>query len=159
MAKLTGTILLTGGTGFTSTMMAKLIKARVPSQPIIVASRSGSTSDIPGITGVKLDWEDSSTFSAPFDLATSELNRPIDRVYLVAPPNKPNQLELTKHFINLCKEKDVKRLLFMSSCMITKGSEWPWGQVHAYLDTIGLDYCVLRPSSFFGVYQSIEITI
>jgi festuclavine dehydrogenase len=154
MAPLTGTILLTGGTGHTSKYMAKRIASQYPDQRVLLASRSGSTAELnaPNIEGVKFDWNNASTFETPFSSAS--IDHPIDRIYLITPPLEQDALAVVKPFIELSIQKGVKRFLLASNAIVVRGSKWPWGKVHEYLETMskekGIDYCVSRPAGFMG---------
>lgn len=54
-----------------------------------------------------------------------------------------------KPFIDLAIDKGVKRFVFISAGIIDVGGP-SVGKVHEYLVNSGVDYCVVRPSWFFG---------
>jgi hypothetical protein len=129
-------VLLTGGTGRTSTLLAGLLSAR--GVPFVLASRKGQFSNV-GEKVAKLDWLDPSTFENPFKALSG-----IDRVYLIAPPNIDMQ-----PFVEFSMKKGVKRFVLLNSLLVEKGGP-AHGKLHAFLAASGVDYCVLRPSTFFG---------
>ncbi|KAJ7880911.1 hypothetical protein B0H13DRAFT_2050068 [Mycena leptocephala] len=49
--------------------------------------------------------------------------------------------------------KGVKRFVFMSASVIEAGGPM-MGQVHEYLRSLTVEYCVLRPTWFFGALWS-----
>ncbi|KAJ7154761.1 hypothetical protein C8R46DRAFT_960870, partial [Mycena filopes] len=132
------TILLTGGTGKSAKPLAQLLLQA--NQPVVLANRSGK---VPApFQGVRFDWLDDSTYTIPFDAHTD-----IDRVYLI-PPHVLDMFPPMKAFIDVAVQKGVKRFVLMSGGLIEKGGV-AMGQVHQYLHTLHVEYCVLRPSWFF----------
>ncbi|TEB20036.1 ergot alkaloid A [Coprinellus micaceus] len=113
-------------------------------KPVIFASRSGSRLPA-GVPSVKFDWEDPTTFEAPF-----ALGQQIDYVYILA-PNTSDPLTPVKPFIDLAVAKGVKRFVLLSGA----GAEADVGpkaqhvgKVQTYLHDKGLDYVALRPTWF-----------
>ncbi|KAJ7078776.1 agroclavine dehydrogenase [Mycena epipterygia] len=132
------TILLTGGTGKSATPLAKLLLQA--KQHVLLATRSGK---VPApFTGVQFDWLDASTYKNPF-----EADGKIDRIYLVAPPVF-DMLPPMKAFIDFAIEKGVRRFVLMGAALLDVGGPM-MGQVHEYLASLSVEYCVLRPSWFF----------
>jgi festuclavine dehydrogenase len=146
-------ILLTGGTGKTASRIAKLLQQR--NIAVLVASRKGQAGVPAGFTGVQFDFHDQSTWQNPFSTGQA-----INTVYLVGPQQDPadESAERTKKFIDFAKERGVRRFLLLSASIIEKGGV-AHGQVHAYLEEIGVDYAVIRPSWFFGVFPTILLVI
>ena len=143
---MTGTILLTGGTGKTASRIADKLQSR--NIPVLLASRNVKSSGPSGFKAVRFDWYDVETYNNPFDE-----DKNIDTVYIVLPHLVPgvDTTALVKKFIDLAKGKGIGRFLLMSAAGIEKGAEFvPQGLVHAHLDAIGVDYAVLKPSWFFG---------
>ncbi|KAL0956781.1 hypothetical protein HGRIS_002901 [Hohenbuehelia grisea] len=140
-------ILITGGTGKTGSRLSQQLHKAGHS--VYVASRAGKAPG-PEFKGVKFDWTDASTFEAPF-AAAAQANEKIDGVYLICPPGRDRTDVLTymKPFIDLAVKKGVKRFVQLSASPINKGSP-PHGLIHEYLDQIGVDYCVLRPTWFMN---------
>jgi len=141
---MTGTVLLTGGTGKTSSRIAdKLQKLNIP---VLLTSRKGQAGAPAGQKAVKFDWYDEATHLNPFNE-----DKNIDTVYLIIVPRPDSDaVAIVKKFIELAREKGVKRFLLMSASVMEKGGPAPQGQIHAHLESIGVDYGVLRPSWFFG---------
>jgi uncharacterized protein YbjT (DUF2867 family) len=142
---MTGTVLLTGGTGKTASIIANKLQRRNVS--ILLASRKAQSGAPAGFRAVTFDWYDESTYVHPFDE-----DKNIDTVYIVIPYPSPGRdtTASVKKFIDLATARGVKRFLLMSTASAEKGSEISHGQIHAYLDVIGVDYAVLRPTIFFG---------
>lgn len=114
---------------------------------MLLTSRSGvAPSPFPA---VRFDWFDSTTYDNPFQIATE----PIDRVYLVAPP-VVDSLTPMKAFIDFAIKKNVKRFVLLSATVFIR-SKHLVGHVHEYLASIGVDYCVLRPSWFMGMFEAL----
>ncbi|KAJ7447802.1 hypothetical protein B0H11DRAFT_1929551 [Mycena galericulata] len=128
------TILLTGGTGKTATPPRETAPR---SQP---AAASGNTKR----ERTRFNWLDASTYSLPFDAATESA---IDRVYLIAPAGVADPFAM-KPFIDFAHAKGVKRFVLLSSGLLEKGGP-AQGQIHEYLSTLNVEFCVLRPSWFF----------
>lgn len=136
------TILLTGGTGKTGIALAHLLHQA--NHKILLTSRSGTVPQ--PFHGVRFDWFDADTYNNPFEAAGTD---PIDHIYLVAPPGVFDCLPLVKAFIDLAISKSVKRFVLLSAALLGSGDP-ATGKVHEYLAGLGVDYCVLRPSWFFG---------
>ncbi|KAL8954570.1 MAG: hypothetical protein Q9183_007044, partial [Haloplaca sp. 2 TL-2023] len=91
-------ILLTGGTGKTSTRIAKLLSAS--SIPYVLASRSGNA-PIPDSKACKFDWNDESTWSNPWSVYED-----ITTVWLVA-AGLPDPMAVLKPFIDMARDLDI----------------------------------------------------
>lgn len=145
---MTGTILLTGGTGKTASRIAKHLQTR--NVPVLLTSRKGQAGVPAGFKGVTFDWADESTYNNPFNE-----DQNIETIYIVVPPPSPayDGFKLTNKFIDVAKEKGVKRFVLLSASIVEKGG-FAHGQVHAHLDSIGVDYAVLKPSWFFNNFLS-----
>ena len=138
------TILITGGTGKTGLKLAHLLSKA--GQAVLLTSRKG---EVPQpFKGVKFDWLDPSTFTNPFDVDPA-----IDRVYIVAPIGVLDAIPHVKPFIDLAVTKGVKRFVVLSGSLVGKGGP-NTGKVHEYLEEIGVDYAVLRPSWFMGMHHT-----
>ncbi|KJA18757.1 hypothetical protein HYPSUDRAFT_69673 [Hypholoma sublateritium FD-334 SS-4] len=137
------TILVTGATGRVGRCLIKRLHAA--KQPILLATRSGSF-DEPH-KAVKFDWFDGKTYEAPFDVVSA-----IDKVFLIQPAVS-DPLVYLKPFVELAITKGVKRFVYVSSSALEAG-DMVHGKVHEYLARRGVDYYVLRPTTFtenFGV--------
>ncbi|TEB26079.1 NAD(P)-binding protein [Coprinellus micaceus] len=134
--------LITGGGSQIGLRLAQLLGEF--GKPVIFASRSGSR--IPeGAPHVKFDWDDPSTFEAPFSLGQK-----IDYVYILGPSDY-DPLPKAKPFIDLAVAKGVKRFIALSASgdHTEKGpGATEMGRVHTYLHDQGLDYVALRPTWF-----------
>ncbi|KAK1234878.1 hypothetical protein PQX77_001972 [Marasmius sp. AFHP31] len=132
------TILLTGGTGKTSSRIAKLLEdAKVP---VLLTSRRPRTEP----NFVKFDWSDSSTYKNPFQ---HEQGRNITAIYLVAPETQDPFVPMNEFIELAVKEHGVKRFVLMG------GSDGPGeghhvGKVWQKLLDLKVEYCVLRPNWF-----------
>ncbi|KAF4616722.1 hypothetical protein D9613_008440 [Agrocybe pediades] len=131
------TTLITGGTGKTGSILARLLHAA--GKPFLIASRTGKAPE--PFKAVKFDWFDATTFEDPFKLSAD-----VDRVYLII-PLVLDPLPVMKPFIDLAVSKGVKRFIFMSTSSTNAGDELH-GKVHQYLLDIGVGYGVLRPTGF-----------
>ncbi|KAJ6511781.1 hypothetical protein DFH09DRAFT_1288426 [Mycena vulgaris] len=120
--------LLTGGTGKSVTPLARLLLRA--NKPVVLATRSG---EVPApFRGACFDWLDNSTYNIPF-----EVDAGIDRVYLIA-PRIVDMLPPMKALIDFAIKKGVKRFAGGAGM----------GLVHAYLASLNVEDCVLRPSFF-----------
>lgn len=135
-------ILLIGGTGKVCSRIAPILsEAGIPT---LLASRSGTAPDIPGVEGVHFNWEDETTYNNPF------LKNPnISAIFLVA-PRIMNSAPIMKNFIDFAREKNVKRFVLLSASVIPEGGP-VMGQVHAYLKSLPVGWAVLQPSWFMGM--------
>ena len=141
-------ILLTGGTGKTSTRIAKFLQdANVP---YVIASRKATTS-VDGAPAVKFDWLDSSTFSNPFThkFPNGEV---ISTVYLLAPPSTSDPVSVMNEFVDLAHQQyGVKRFVLMAGGGTEPGG-YHVGKVWQHLLDLKVEYCVLRPTWFMGTW-------
>ena len=138
------TILITGGTGKTGLKLAHVLNKA--GHAVLLTSRKG---EVPHpFKGVKFDWLDPSTFTNPFDVDPT-----IDRVYVVGPIGVLDTLPRVKPFIDLAVTKGVKRFVVLSGSPVGKGGPVA-GKVHEYLEKIGVDYAVLRPTWFMGMHHT-----
>ncbi|KAF9559097.1 NAD(P)-binding protein [Agrocybe pediades] len=131
------TTLITGGTGKTGSILARLLHAA--NRPFLVASRSGQAPE--PFKGVAFNWNDPTTFENPF-----KADQNIDGVYLIMPRGM-DILPLVGPFIDLAISKGVKRFVLLTSTQSFAGAP-AHGKVHQYLLDKGVDYAVLKPSWF-----------
>ncbi|KAH7913742.1 hypothetical protein BJ138DRAFT_1133892 [Hygrophoropsis aurantiaca] len=138
-------ILLTGGTGKTSTPLAQLLQdANIP---FLLASRKGPDGALPTMQAIKFDWLDSRTFERPFQHEFPN-KESISAIYLVA-PTIPDPASVMNPFIDLAvKDYGVKRFVLLGGSSTEKGSPYHVGPVWQHLDDLGVEYCVLRPTWF-----------
>lgn len=143
-----GTILILCSTGKTGARLAKLLHAS-GHHSLVLASRKGlipaefSGSGSPSVKAVKFDWTDPSSFGNAFALDSN-----IDQVYLVG-PDVVNMLPPSKLFIDLAIDRGVKNFVLLSATTCEKGGP-AMGEIHGYLDQIGVGYIALRPTWFIG---------
>ena len=131
------TILITGGSGNTSSVLAKRLQAA--NLPILVASRAGKAPE--PFKAVVFNWLDPATFENPFTADSS-----IDRVYIVVAMFGPETAHVNT-FIDFARSKGVKRFVLLSASQIEAG-QLPLGQIHQHLIDSGVEYAVLRPTWF-----------
>ena len=132
------TILITGGTGKTGSVLTRLLSEA--NESVLIASRSG-TAPTP-FKGVKFDWFDDKTFENPFQADSN-----IDRVYLVVLSGF-DHFPAIKSFIDLAVSKGVKRFVLLTATQVNIGPPTAMGKAHEYLVDIKVDYAVLRPTWF-----------
>ena len=135
------TVLFTGRTG--SRLVQQLLGR---SHPVLAASRKARSQDFPT---VKFDWSDASTYDAPSAHPAGHKS-PISAIYLCAPDGDLGGIqERTICFIDLAKQKGVRRFVLLSSSPVEAGGPVV-GDIHVYLRDSGLDWAVLRPMWFQG---------
>ena len=134
------TILLTGGTGKTSTRVAARLSAA--NKPFLLASRRGPDTAPSGYPAVKFDWTDDSTWSRLFD------NGAIEAVYMMDPQVSQPWLPLIR-FVDFAKGKGVKRFVLCAGTSAVLGKDGN-GRVWEHFLQTGVDFCVLRPTWFMG---------
>ncbi|KAG9236061.1 hypothetical protein BJ875DRAFT_248469 [Amylocarpus encephaloides] len=136
-------ILLTGGTGKTSTRIAQ--QCLDANTPFVIASRKGQSGVAEDMHGTKFDWLDPSTFQNPFQHKFPNGEK-IDTVYLVA-PDSGDLGSIINPFIDICKEKGVKKFVYFTGSTCENGSGFG-GEVWNKLHEIGEEYTVLRATWF-----------
>src|SRR4051812_16282263 len=114
--------LITGGTGKTGSILAKLLHEA--NYPFVIASRSGKTTG--AHRGVHFDWFDSNTFLNPFDADPG-----IDRVLLIPPTGTIAAVSVVGPFLDLAIKKGVKRFVLLASTEARVGSPGV-GMIHQY---------------------------
>lgn len=137
-------ILLTGSTGKTSVRTARLLQdAKIP---FVLASRRGEAAAPSGMSAVKFDWLDSSTFATPFQHEFPG-DEGISAIYLVAPEAADPASPMNAFVDYAVKEHGVNRFVLMAGSSAKPGGRL-LGQVWQHLIDIGVEYCVLRPTWF-----------
>ncbi|KAL8713532.1 MAG: hypothetical protein Q9220_002394 [cf. Caloplaca sp. 1 TL-2023] len=133
-------ILLTGGTGKTSSRIAALL-SQSP-HPYILASRSGTPLPLPNAKACTFDWKNESTWTHPWDVSPS-----IKAVYIVV-ASIMDPLSVVKPFVEMAKRRGAKRFVLLTASSIGKGGPLG-GKVHEWLaDEAGVEWCVVRPTWF-----------
>jgi uncharacterized protein YbjT (DUF2867 family) len=134
------TVLLLGGTGKTSSRIARLLeKSNIP---VILASRSGSAPA--PFKGCHFDWFNASTYSNPFTQAVD-----IATVYLI-PPFTMDSFRPMKAFTDLARHNGVQRFVLLSGSILNE-SDPSLLEFHKYLTNLGVDYAFIRPTWFMGM--------
>jgi festuclavine dehydrogenase len=135
-----GTILLLGGTGKVSSRIVPLLSTAGYST--LLASRSGTSPALPDVSGVKFDWDNPSTYSAPF-------SHNISAIFLVGPPII-EMYDPMKTFIDLAVRKGVKRFVLLSASLLDVADGPAMSRVSKYLSEGVEEWAVLRPTWFMG---------
>lgn len=140
------TVLITGGTGKTGRRIAeKLTQFEVD---IRLASRSALA--IKDYESIRFIWGDETTY----DTALKD----VKAIYLLAPANVAEPLDVMKPFIDYAVDKGVKRFVLLSASSLPKGGPM-MGAVHAYLEETVPEWTALRPTWFmqnFSEQQHLE---
>ncbi len=139
-------ILVTGGTGKTSTRLAGLLQdAKIP---FLLASRKAETEASSGMPATQFDWLDSSTYENPFQykFPGGEI---ISAIYLIAPPVPDPVPSMTAFVDYAAKKHGVRRFVFLTGTTTEKGGVYV-GKFWQHLVDIGVEYCVLRATWFMG---------
>ncbi len=132
---MTGTILVTGGTGSTGTALAaRLREAGVPCR--IASRRAADASDA---EQVRFDWEDDTTYGPAL--------AGVERVYLVAPAFVTDPERLMVPFLRRALTAGVRRAVLLSSSAVPEGGLM-LGKVHEAVHALMPEWGVLQPSWF-----------
>ena len=132
------TILLTGGTGKTTSRLAVLLKQQ--GEPVLLASRSGSS--LHDLQACRFDWLDDTTYENPFKVTSG-----ISALYIV-PPEIDDMLSPVRAFIDYARGKGVSRFVLLSSSAIESGGP-AHGKIHEYIESLNVEYGILRRMSSF----------
>ncbi|KAF9012906.1 hypothetical protein BDZ89DRAFT_474626 [Hymenopellis radicata] len=92
--------------------------------------------------GVTFNWHDPATFENAFTVDSH-----IESIYLLSPPPSADILGSMKRFIDLTRQKSIKRFVFLSSSGMEAGGP-AMGKVHKYLIKF-INYCRCRFLSWF----------
>ena len=137
------TILLLGGTGKISSRIAPLLSKA--NYTTIQASRSGNAASCPNCSGVKFDWFDETTYRILFS------DSKISAIFIVAPPLLEG-LPLVQKFVEIARESGVTRFVLLSASIIDVGDGPAMSRVSGYIEGLGLEYAILRPTWFMGMF-------
>jgi festuclavine dehydrogenase len=136
------TTLLLGGTGKTATRTAALLKdANIP---VLLASRRGPDAAPRGYPAIKFDWSDEATWATAFE------QHSVNAVYMMEPQVAQPWVPMIK-FIDFAKSKGTKRFVLCGGTTTARGQDG-MGRVWDHFVSSGVEYCVLKPSWFMGVY-------
>ncbi|NBI05961.1 SDR family oxidoreductase [Senegalia massiliensis] len=94
----------------------------------------------PGINLVHLDFEKKDTFNRALE--------GMDKVFLVRPPQLTDVNRIFKPFINRCKQKFVRRIVFLSLLGIEKNPFPPHHKIEKIILESNIPYTFIRPSFF-----------
>lgn len=141
-------ILLTGGTGKTAVRLARLLQDAKIS--FLLASRRGEAAAPAGMPATKFDLLDSSTFETPFQYKFPD-GESISAIYLVSPIVDDPETSLNAFVDHAFKEHGVKRFVCLAATADELGKPG-LGKVWQHLVDMGVEYCVLRPTWFMGMY-------
>lgn len=139
-------VLLTGGTGQTSTCIARHLEAA--QIPFLVASRKSEQNAPSGRATVKFDWLDASTYENPFKHRFSR-GEAISALYLIAPMVSDPSTPMIAFLELAIKTYGVKRVVLMTGGSCVKGGR-DVGEVWQYLDDSGVQYTALLATWFMG---------
>ena len=132
-------VLVTGGTGKTGSVVARLLADRGDVEPVIASRSGGRAGGAP--SGVRFDWhDDASTIQA------LEATRP-DALYLIAPPRDPDPLSAMGPFIAAARERGVRRAVLLGAKPVASGDAG-LGEVYPAVADAFEEWAVLRPSWF-----------
>lgn len=142
-------ILLTGGTGKTAVRLARLLQdANIT---FLLASRRGGAAAPAGMPATKFDLLDPSTFENPFQYKFPG-GESISAIYLVSPILDNPETSLNAFVDHAFKEHGVKRFVCLAATVDELGKPG-LGKVWQHLVDIRVEYCVLRPTWFMGMYS------
>ena len=132
-------VLVTGGTGKTGSIVARLLAERRDVEPV-VASRSGARAG-GAPSGVRFDWDDEAS-----TIQVLDATRP-DALYLIAPPRDPDPLSAMGPFIAAARERGVRRAVILGAKPVASGDAG-LGEVYPAVAGAFEEWAVLRPSWF-----------
>jgi uncharacterized protein YbjT (DUF2867 family) len=127
----TAPVLVTGGTGTTGSRVATALRAR--GVAVRVASRRAASGQ------VRFEWADPGTHANALD--------GVRAVYLVAPVGVADPAPLVTPFLDLVRERGVRRVVLLSSSAVPEGAPG-LGELHRMVCAGVPEPTVLRPSWF-----------
>lgn len=133
-------ILLTGGTGKTSTRIASLLRAR--NIHFLLASRNLPISSSLSRPHVIFDWTDHTTWPKAF-------TQPIEAVYMMEPQVAQPWVPMIS-FLDFAISKGVKRFVLCAGTTAERGKDGMGRVWDAFVEK-EVEFCVLRPSWFMGM--------
>ena len=132
-------IVLTGGTGKTSTRIASLLRAH--NLPFVLASRNVPSSGLTSYAHVRFDWTDCTTWANAF-------MQPVEAVYMMEPQVAQPWVPMIT-FLDFAISKGTKRFVLCAGTTSERGTDG-MGRVWDAFVQRGIEFCVLRPSWFMG---------
>jgi nucleoside-diphosphate-sugar epimerase len=133
-------VLLTGGSGKTSTRIAPLLQAH--NIDFTLASRTPPSSSTHH-RHVQFDWIDSSTWPKAF-------TTPVKAVYMME-PQVPQPWVPMIQFLDFAVSHGVTRFVLCAGTTAARGQDGMGRVWDAFVER-GVEFCVLRPSWFMGTY-------
>lgn len=94
----------------------------------------------PNVNLVHLDFEDKNTFDTALE--------GIDKVFLVRPPQLTDVENIFKPFINACKQKYIRSIVFLSLLGVEKNPFPPHYKIEKAILKSNIPYTFIRPSFF-----------
>jgi nucleoside-diphosphate-sugar epimerase len=141
-------ILLTGGTGKTSTRLARFLQNE--HIPFLLASRRGTSAAPSGMPAVKFDWLDKTTWQSPFQHKFAN-GSTISAVYMMEPLVSEPWIPLNDFIDYASQDHGAKRFVLVAGTSSELGKPG-MGMVWQHFLDRGVDFCVLRPSWFMGMF-------
>ncbi len=125
---MSGTVLVTGGTGKTGRRVVSRLRARG------IDARVGSRKE-----PASFDWADATTHEAAL--------RDVGAIYLVAPTGALDALQAMRPFLERALASGVRRYVLLSASSLEEGGPL-MGAVHAWLKAETPEWVALRPTWF-----------
>jgi len=135
-------ILVLGATGNNgSEVVAALKKRNVPCKAAVRTKEKGSKIEGPGVELVEVDLDNVASLTAAL--------QGIQKLFVVTPPVSTH---LGRSIFDEAKKAGVKHVVLLTAAC-DDHPKFIWGQYHyeneKYLAATGMDYTILRPTSFF----------
>ena len=136
------TVLVTGATGNVGREVVRALRARGISvraadrQP----TRCAAIFEADGVTSVRLDLRDSSTFAAAVEGCSA--------LFLLRPPAISDVKATLNPFVDVARERGVRHVVFLSVAGAGKNTLVPHHAVEVHLAARSDDWTVLRPGFF-----------
>lgn len=128
-------ILVTGATGNTGAYLVEKLLAS--GHAVKAASRSGRL--VAGAEVVRFDLTESSTYPAAFE--------DVDRVFLIIPAGRLNNVEFLEPFIRFAADRQVK-IVFQTAYGVENDPTSPYRRAELVLEGAGAPFTILRPNWF-----------
>lgn len=140
--------LLIGGTGKTAIRLARLLQNN--NHQFILTSRRGQSGSPQDMAAVRFDWTDKESWEEPFNYQFAGGEK-IKAIYLVQPMFSEPWKPMIEFIDYAYKEKGVGRFVLVGGTSSEIGKAG-MGLVWEHFLKIGVDYCVIRPSWFMGMF-------
>lgn len=130
-------VLVTGATGNVGSELVGQLLAK--GEPVTVATRTGRAEMFSGVSSVKFDFGDVSTFGPAFE--------GVDRVFFMRPPHMSAAKEF-QPFVDAMARADIRQVVFLSVQGAGQNIFVPHHGIEVLLKRSRLDWTFLRPSFF-----------